>query len=256
MKCSMIRPITQVGADTDGDKNMENSKNKILIVEDDWDIRKGLCIMLGNRGYDVEDAEDGKTALKLMEQNPDLIVLDIMLPDMSGIDVCKKIREQSNAPVLFLTARSGVYDKTEGLNAGGDDYLVKPFFQEELLARVAALLRRYQQYQGQNRGEIRETYFEGGGLRVSDTFNEVTKNGQSIEMPDIEYKILRLLMQYRGKIFSIQNIYESVWEKPYYYDANNTVMVHIRKLRKKVEDDPQMPVLIRTEWGRGYRFMG
>lgn len=234
---------------------MDNSKNKILVVEDDWDIRKGLCIMLGKKGYDVTDAENGKTALAYMATAPDLIVLDIMLPDMSGIEVCRQIRKISNAPVLFLTARSGLQDKTEGLMAGGDDYLVKPFFQEELLARVSALLRRYKQYQGQDQSEIQENFYEGGGLRVSDTFNDVKKNGSPVEMPDIEYKILRLLMKYRGKIFSIRNIYESVWEKPYYYDANNTVMVHIRKLRMKVEDDPQHPRLIRTEWGRGYRFV-
>ena len=178
-----------------------------------------------------------------------------MLPDMDGYEVCRKLRKNTLAPVLFLTAKGGLHEKTEGLEAGGDDYLVKPFFQEELLARIRALLRRYREYRGKEQQEPEDQYLESGGLRVSKEFNEVLRNGERIEMTDIEYKILKLLMQYRNKIFSIQNIYESVWEKPYYYDANNTVMVHIRRLRMAIEEDPKHPAYIRTEWGRGYRFV-
>ena len=154
-----------------------------------------------------------------------------------------------------MTAKGGLQEKTEGLEAGGDDYLVKPFFQEELLARIRAQLRRYEKYRGKEQEEPRSQYIESGCFRISKEFNEVTKNGEPVEMTDIEYKIFKLLVQYHNKIFSICNIYESVWEKPYFYDANNTVMVHIRRLRMAIEDDPKHPVYIRTEWGRGYRFV-
>lgn len=230
-------------------------KDTILIVEDDHDILEVVTILLGREGFKVLKASTGQEALDQISKRPDLIILDVMLPDMDGFDVCRRIRKDSLAPVLYLTAKTGVQDKTEGLEAGGDDYLVKPFFQEELLARIRALLRRYEKYRGKEETENQVTYLEQGRFRVSLEFNEVLKDGKAISMTDIEYRVLKLLMQYRNKIFSIQNIYESVWEKPYFYDANNTVMVHIRRLRMAIEDDPRHPVYIRTEWGRGYRFV-
>ena len=230
-------------------------KGTVLIVEDDQDIMEVITILLRREGFGVLQAKTGQEALDRIGDTPDLIILDVMLPDIDGYEVCRRIRKVSLVPVLFLTAKGGLHEKTEGLDAGGDDYLVKPFFQEELLARIRALLRRYQEYRGKEQQEPEEQYLEAGGIRVSMDFNEVTKNGKTIEMTDIEYRILKLLMQYRNKIFSIQNIYESVWEKPYYYDANNTVMVHIRRLRMAIEDDPRHPAYIRTEWGRGYRFV-
>ena len=133
--------------------------------------------------------------------------------------------------------------------------MVEPCWQEELLARVRAGLGGDEKDRGKEQRGPEEKYMEAGGLRVSLDFNEVMKNGESINMTDIEYKILRLLMRHHNKIFSIQNIYESVWEKPYFYDANNTVMVHIRRLRMAIEDDPRHPSFIKTEWGRGYRFV-
>lgn len=230
-------------------------KDTVLIVEDDRDIREVVTILLGREGFKTLQAATGKEALEQIRKNPDLILLDVMLPDIDGYEVCRRIRQVSLAPVLFLTAKSGVHEKTEGFKAGGDDYLVKPFFQEELMARIRALLRRYEKYRGKEQITEEEKYLEQGCFRVSLEFNEVFKNGEAISMTDIEYKILKLLMQYRNKIFSIQNIYESVWEKPYFYDANNTVMVHIRRLRMAIEDDPRHPSYIRTEWGRGYRFV-
>lgn len=230
-------------------------KGVVLIVEDDQDIMDVITILLRREGFSVLQADNGQKALEQTGKAPDLIILDVMLPDLDGYEVCRRIREITLAPVLFLTAKGGLHEKTEGFNAGGDDYLVKPFFQEELLARIRALLRRYREYRGKDQQEPEEQYLESAGLRVNKEFNEVTKNGREIEMTDIEYRILKLLMQYRNKIFSIQNIYESVWEKPYYYDANNTVMVHIRRLRMAIEDDPRHPAYIRTEWGRGYRFV-
>lgn len=230
-------------------------KDTILIVEDDPDILEVVSILLGREGFNTLQADTGEKAIEQAQKNPDLIILDVMLPDLDGFEVCRRIRKDSIAPVIFLTAKGSVHEKTEGFEAGGDDYLVKPFFQEELMARIKALLRRYELYRGKEQEEPEEQYIEAGCFRVNKEFNEVLKNGERIEMTDIEYRILRLLMQYRNKIFSISNIYESVWEKPYFYDANNTVMVHIRRLRKSIEDDPKHPTYIRTEWGRGYRFV-
>ena len=181
----------------------------ILIVEDDQDILDVITILLGREGARVLKASTGREGLEQISKKPDLILLDVMLPDMDGFEVCRRIREISLAPVLFLTAKTSVRDKTEGLEAGGDDYLVKPFFQEELLARVKALLRRYEKYRGKEQEETVEQYLELGRFRVSREFNEVLKDGAEINMTDIEYRILRLLMQYRNKIFSIQNIYIS-----------------------------------------------
>ena len=234
---------------------MDGVRDKILLVEDDADIREVIDILMKREGYQVLEAATGAEALLKMGENPNLVILDVMLPDISGMEVCRAIRETSTVPILFLTARGGLRDKTEGLMAGGDDYLVKPFFQEELLARVTALLRRYELYKGIDEEKTDKNVLEAGAFRVDLVFNEVYKNGKRIDVTDIEYKILKLLMQHRNKIFSIQNIYESVWEKPYFYDSNNTVMVHIRRLRMAIEDDPRHPVYIRTEWGRGYRFV-
>ena len=230
-------------------------KDTILIVEDDRDIREVVTILLGREGFKTLQAATGEEALEEISRTPDLIILDVMLPDLDGYEVCRRIRKVSLAPVLFLTAKGGVHEKTAGFEAGGDDYLVKPFFQEELMARIRALLRRYEKYRGKEETGPAEQYLEAGRFRVSMEFNEVLKDGKTVSMTDIEYKIFKLLVQYRNKIFSIQNIYESVWGKPYFYDANNTVMVHIRRLRMAIEDDPRHPSYIRTEWGRGYRFV-
>ncbi|MDV9183282.1 MULTISPECIES: two-component response regulator YrkP [Bacillus] len=226
--------------------------HRILVVEDDRDIGDLLEESLMRAGYEVLRAKDGKRALQLVNDSLDLVILDIMMPGISGIETCQHIRETSNVPILFLTARSSTLDKTEGLLAGGDDYMTKPFSEEELHARVIAQLRRYTIYQ--EKKEQEETFLIGGKLRVSEEFNEVYKEEQQIKLSDLEYRILKLLMSKRNKIFSAQNIYESVWGQPYFYCSNNTVMVHIRKLRSKIEDDPARPVYIKTEWGRGYRF--
>ncbi|MGY4715364.1 two-component response regulator YrkP [Bacillus amyloliquefaciens] len=226
--------------------------HRILVVEDDHDIGDLLEESLMRAGYEVLRAKDGQRALQLVNDSLDLVILDIMMPGISGIETCQHIRETSNVPILFLTARSSTLDKTEGLLAGGDDYMTKPFSEEELHARVIAQLRRYTIYQ--EKKEQEETFLIGGKLRVSEEFNEVWKEEQQIKLSDLEYRILKLLMSKRNKIFSAQNIYESVWGQPYFYCSNNTVMVHIRKLRSKIEDDPARPVYIKTEWGRGYRF--
>lgn len=229
---------------------------KILIVEDDADIREGVRILLEGEGYSVSEAENGRKGLELLKEEPDLVILDVMMPGMSGLKTCEEIRKISYVPVLFLTAKSQESDKLIGLMAGGDDYLAKPFSYSELLGRVKALIRRWKIYRGKEEPEQEQMqrYIELGGIRLNEEFNEVSVKGTNAEFSDIEYKILRLLMKYPGKIFSAQNLYESVWNEPYFYNCNSTVMVHIRRLRVKIEEDPKNPKLILTVWGKGYRF--
>ena len=229
---------------------------KILIVEDDADIREGVRILLEGEGYFVSEAENGRKGLELLEGEPDLVILDVMMPGMSGLKTCEEIRKISYVPVLFLTAKSQESDKLIGLMAGGDDYLAKPFSYSELLGRVKALIRRWKIYRGKEETEQEQMpeYIELAGIRINEGFNEVLVNGENVEFSEIEYNILLLLMKYPGKIFSAQNLYESVWNEPYFYNCNATVMVHIRRLRVKIEEDPKNPKLILTVWGKGYRF--
>lgn len=227
----------------------------ILIIEDDEDIREGIRILLGNENHHITEAADGFEGLKLLSDDTDLVILDIMMPGISGLKTCEEIRKTSVVPVLFLTAKAQESDKLIGLMAGGDDYLTKPFSYAELLGRVKALLRRYQVYRGKKEEEeAKEHYIEAGGFRINNTYNEVYTGDTEVSLSDIEYQILRLIMQYPKRIFSAQNLYESIWSEPYFYSCNATVMVHIRNLRKKVEVDPQNPQFISTVWGKGYRF--
>lgn len=229
-------------------------KNRILIIEDNKDIRNALCIFLTREGYEPIEAPDGRTGLNSISMLPDLIILDVMLPDISGIEVCKEMRKVSNVPILFLTAKSGIDHITDGLLAGGDDYLVKPFDNHELSARITALLRRYKLYRGKKNSEEEMRVLIAERLRVNQDYNEAYKDDVRIDLTDIEYRMLKLFMKRRNMILSAQLLFESIWEQPYFYDSNNTVMVHIRKLRVKIEDNPKEPKYILTEWGRGYRF--
>ena len=232
----------------------------ILIIEDDADIREGVRILLESEGYSVQEAGSGSEGLqKLQEQNEagpvDLILLDIMLPDISGLKICEEIRKTSYVPILFLTAKAMESDKLIGLMVGGDDYLTKPFSYSELLGRVKALLRRYQVYSGcSEKSDEEKAYLELAGIRIHTSINEVYVNGTEVSLTELEYQILRLLMQHPKKIFSAQNLYESIWSEPYFYNCNGTVVVHIRKLRVKLEEDPGNPQYIKTVWGKGYRF--
>ncbi|EOS40217.1 DNA-binding response regulator [Schaedlerella arabinosiphila] len=231
-------------------------KEQVLIVEDDEDIREGVRILLESENYHVSEAENGRKGLELLNEETDLVILDVMMPGMSGLRTCEEIRKVSNVPVLFLTAKAQESDKLIGLMAGGDDYLPKPFSYAELLGRVKALMRRYKVYMGKNpeNEKDEEPYLEMKGIRIHENFNEVYVNDAEKEMSDIEYHILLLLMQHPGKIFSAQNLYESVWQEPYFYSCNSTIMVHIRKLRVKIEEDPKNPKYIKTIWGKGYKF--
>lgn len=226
-------------------------KNKILVVDDNPDLREVISIFLTGEGYEVATASDGPEALAQIDDSIDLIILDVMMPGMSGYKVCAQLRECTMAPVLFLTAKTQDSDKAMGFSAGGDDYLSKPFSYNELLARVKALLRRYYIYNGKNK-EL-DKYIAVNDLLINTEYNEVKKGENEVILTDIEYKILMLLASHKKKIFSVQNIYESIWDEPYFYSANNTVMVHIRKLRTKIEDNPQNPKYVKTVWGKGYR---
>lgn len=227
----------------------------ILIVEDDEDIREGVRILLESENYAVTEAENGLEGIRLLSDDTDLVILDVMMPGISGLKTCEEIRKTSIVPILFLTAKSQESDKLIGLMAGGDDYLPKPFSYAELLGRVKALLRRYQVYRGKDPSSgKKERFIERGGIRINEDFNEVFVDGQEVTLSTIEYDILLLMMRHPQKIFSAQNLYESIWNEPYFYSCNSTVMVHISKLRSKIEANPQRPTRVTTVWGKGYRF--
>lgn len=228
----------------------------IMIVEDEPDIREGICILLKGECYIILEAASGEDALAQMNDAVDLVILDIMLPGMSGLKVCEELRKVSTVPILFLTAKSQESDKTIGLLAGGDDYLCKPFSYGELIARVKAQLRRYCVYRGKKQSAALDTdqILTSGRLKVALDRNEVWKDGKPVDLTEIEYGILCLLIQHPQRIYSAQIIYECVWNEPYTYNANSTIMVHIRKLRTKIEDDPQNPAYIKNVWGKGYRY--
>lgn len=225
---------------------------KILFADDDPEIREALRLLLGCEGYETVEAADGGDVLRLLDDTVDLVILDVMMPDMNGYAVCAEIRRRSAVPILFLTAKSQESDMTLGFSAGGDDYLVKPFSYNELINRVKAMLRRYYVYGAKTTEQSRIIHC-CGDLEIDPDQCLVRKNGEEISLTDIEYRILYLLASHPRKIFSAQNIYESVWNEPYYYPSNNLVMVHIRNIRRKLKDDPQNCHTIRTVWGKGYR---
>ena len=213
------------------------AEQTILIVEDDPDIRDGVRILLAGEGYHILEAENGLRALELFNPEVDLVILDIMMPGMSGLRVCEELRKTSAVPILFLTAKSQESDKLLGLTAGGDDYLAKPFSFAELSARVKALLRRYCVYQGKDQVHHKphNTTLELHGVRLALDCNRVWVDEREVDLTETEYKILRLLMQNPQRIFSIQVIYETVWNEPYYYVSNGTVMVHGRRSHPAVQ---------------------
>lgn len=225
---------------------------KILFADDDPEIREVLQLLLTSEGYQVEAASNGEDLLSRLDDSVDLVILDIMMPGMGGYHVCAEIRKQSAVPVLFLTAKSQDSDKTMGFSAGGDDYLVKPFSYTELISRVKAMLRRYYVY-GAKAPEQSQVLRCCGNIEIDLNRCVVRRDGQEVVLTDTEYRILCLLATHPKKVFSVQNIYESIWDEPFLYTSNNTVMVHIRNIRRKLGDDPQNCQTIRTVWGRGYR---
>ncbi len=227
-------------------------KSRILVVDDEIEILEIVKVLLESEGFEIVQATSGKEALQKLNSLIDLVILDVMMPEMSGYKVCLQIRERSNIPILFLTAKTKESDLIMGFSSGGDDYLAKPFSYTELIARVKGLLRRYDVYKGRTAVDNSD-YICINDLEINRDINDVKKNGDEILLSEIEYKMLLLMASHRKKIFSAMNLYESVWEEPYYNSSNNTIMVHIRKIREKIEDDPQNPKYIKTVWGKGYR---
>ena len=226
----------------------------ILVVDDDKEIADLVEIYLVNDGYQVLKASDGEQCLETLKQHPEvrMLILDIMMPGMDGYQTCRKMREESNAPILFLSARTKDSDKTLGFSSGGDDYLAKPFSYNELISRAKALIRRYQVYKGKAEKVETPKNFSCKNLVVAEETKSVYSDGQLLELTDTEYAILLLLLKNRRQVFSTERLYEAVWKENFYYGAENTVMVHIRNLRRKVERDSKNPMIIKTSWGKGY----
>ena len=226
---------------------------KILITDDELEIRKVLRLLLENAGYEVVEAADGERAVEAVRADSeiDLCIMDITMPMMSGVEATKRIREFSTLPVLFLTARSLESDKEAAYSGGGDDYLVKPFSSRELLMKVEALTRRYVNYSTKSRGG--ESLHLWGGVVLMPESREVTKNGKAVELKDKEMDMLIYLAKNRGRVVSPGELYEGVWGEMPLPSSNNTVTVHILNLRRRLEDDPSSPRLVRTVWGKGYQ---
>lgn len=228
-------------------------ERKILVVDDEPDIRDVLSILLSSNGYAVIEAANGAEAIEKVKQNgdADLIILDIMMPDTDGIEALKEIRKFSNIPALFLTAKSGETDKADAYYNGADDYLSKPFSQSELLMKVTSLIRRYREYS--DTSELLKSIDAFKNITVDKDRRNVYKNGVDIGLTDTEFILLNFFLTHRGIPNDTKAIYEAVWGEKYLPSAANTVMVHILNLRKKIEDDPAQPEIIKTVWGKGYQ---
>ena len=224
---------------------------RILVCDDEKDIVSALKIYLMADGYQVFEAYNGREALEILKKEDiHLVLMDIMMPEMDGITAMLKIREVSNVPVILLTAKSEDTDKVLGLTVGADDYVTKPFNPLELVARVKSQLRRYTKLGNLNTDN--NAVFRAGGLVINDETKEVTVDGEPVKLTPIEYNILLLLMKNQGKVFSINQIYESIWNEEA-IGADNTVAVHIRHIREKIEINPKDPRYLKVVWGVGYK---
>lgn len=230
----------------------ENAE-KILIVDDEKDIRKLVGIYLKRQGYQILEAENGKQAIDLVRENSDidLIIMDIMMPEMSGTESCAVIREFSSVPVLFLTAKTQEPDKNEAYDTGGDDFLSKPFEQGELIRKVKALIRRYNVYKG--REDNADGILRVGAISIDPYKRVVMKEDEVIHLTDKEFALLFFLVKNRGRSWNLDELYENIWQEKYLPSSSNTVMVHVLRLRQKIEDNPAQPEIIRTIYGKGYQ---
>ena len=225
---------------------------RILVCDDEKDIVSALKIYLMADGYQVFEAYNGREALEILKKEDiHLVLMDIMMPEMDGITAMLKIREVSNVPVILLTAKSEDTDKVLGLTVGADDYVTKPFNTVELQARVKSQLRRYTQLGNTARSD-NQSEFRTGGLAIRDDLKEVTVDGEKVKLTPIEYNILLLLVKNQGKVFSINQIYENIWNEEA-IGADNTVAVHIRHIREKIEINPKEPRYLKVVWGVGYK---
>ncbi|QMV40864.1 response regulator transcription factor [Cohnella cholangitidis] len=221
----------------------------VLIVDDDAEIRDVIHVYLRNDGFRVLEAENGLRAVEIVAKEPvQLIILDVMMPDLDGIKACIRIRETSDIPIIMLSAKQEDIDKITGLSTGADDYVSKPFSPLELMARVKAQLRR----QNLNANSEPETVIRVNELMIDVAQHQVTVRGQEVALTPLEFAILELLASHRGQVFHADQIYEKVWKEPSGY-SDNTVMVHIRNIRDKIEDNSREPRYIKTVWGVGYK---
>lgn len=225
---------------------------KILVCDDDKDIVEAIDIYLTQEGYEVLKAYDGDEAIKVLKRNEvDLLIMDVMMPRLDGIRATLKIRENMSLPIIILSAKSEDADKILGLNIGADDYMTKPFNPLELVARVKSQLRRYTQLGSTARSD-NQSEFRTRGLVIRDDLKEVTVDGEKVKLTPIEYNILLLLVKNQGKVFSINQIYENIWNEEA-IGADNTVAVHIRHIREKIEINPKEPRYLKVVWGVGYK---
>lgn len=223
----------------------------VLVCDDDKEIVDAIEIYLQQEGFEVVKAYDGEQALEAMKTNKiDLIVIDVMMPKMDGIHATLQIRKESSIPIIFLSAKTEDADKILGLNVGADDYVTKPFNPLELVARVKSQIRRSTTFS--NAAMPGETAYEAGGLVINDDLKKVTVDGEEIKLTPIEYNILLLLVKNKGKVYSISQIYESIWNEEA-IGADNTVAVHIRHIREKIEINPKEPRYLKVVWGVGYK---
>ncbi|MCI9216428.1 response regulator transcription factor [Lachnospiraceae bacterium 42-17] len=225
---------------------------RILVCDDDKEIVEAIEIYLSQEGYEVLKAYDGEAALKILKaEQVDLLVMDVMMPKLDGIRATLRIREENNMPIIILSAKSEDADKILGLNVGADDYVTKPFNPLELVARVKSQLRRYTQLGSTVTTENKAVY-STGGLSIDDDLKEVTVDGETVKLTPIEYNILLLLVRNQGKVFSIDQIYENIWNEEA-IGVDNTVAVHIRHIREKIEINPKDPRYLKVVWGVGYK---
>lgn len=224
----------------------------VLVCDDDREIVEAIEIYLSQEGYKVLKAYDGEEALKVLDREKvDLLIIDVMMPKLDGIWATLKIREKKNMPIIILSAKSEDADKILGLNVGADDYMTKPFNPLELTARVKSQLRRYTQL-GSTIDKSNQAVYAVGGLSIDDEQKEVTVDGEPVRLTPIEYNILLLLVKNQGKVFSIDQIYESIWNEDA-IGVDNTVAVHIRHIREKIEINPKEPRYLKVVWGVGYK---
>ncbi len=228
---------------------------RILLVEDDRSLSRAVSTILQKNNYSVDCVNNGQLALDYLEQDIyDAVIMDIMMPQLDGIETCRRMRERHSVPILFLSAKSEELDKLEGLEVGGDDYMTKPFSNMELISKVKALIRRYRVYDsGSANRTNKDESIEADGLKLFTNRNKVEFNANEIKLTGKEYEILKLLMKNPDRIYTIEMIYEMVWDEAFTYNAKNTVMVHIKNLRNKLIKACG-DACIHTEWGRGYRF--
>ncbi len=227
---------------------------KILIAEDEKEIADLVALYLENEGFQVLKCFTGTDAMEAVSSGQtDLAILDIMLPGVSGLEICRKIREKHNYPIIMLTAKSQEADKITGLALGADDYMTKPFLPLELVARVKAQLRRYKRY---NTGVKQEEVLEVSGLVLNNKTHECFLNERPLNLTPTEFAILRILCERKGQVVSAEDMFHLIWEEEYYVKNNNTITVHIRHLREKMGDSFENPKYIKTVWGCGYKIEG